>query len=186
MHRDYPLQVVVIAIFISLLVGFMCGKFNKDNIILNNKEVEYEARSHETFSSENRLSLEDHSIKVEKVIVYETSHTPAMGITPMVAEERTTTTFSNIHDFSTDIAQSISNQQVKSTEKQKQQVVVRSSPYHLSIAAILPVTKLLKGPTSKDIQIVLGASYDLFWGFSAISSFNMQKYELGVGLQWSW
>jgi hypothetical protein len=139
---------------------------------------------------------EDHTIKQEHIVVYSQRLRPPSQLRtspatscdstpPVVAEERTIITYSNVHDALTELGSKQAYNLTKSDETITKVTEPAGREYHLGILAYLPVVSFERPKTTNDIEIVISASRDLFLGFSGVVSYNIQRTEIGMGMQWS-
>jgi hypothetical protein len=183
--------------FIIAVLFFAMG-FMTSHTIINSKKASITNQLQHVLESQEDIKIsqvhEDHTIKREHIVVYSqrlgspsqlrTSEATVCDSTPQtVAEERTITTYSNVHDALTEFS---SKRSLKKTDEISEKVVEPvGNQYHLGILAYLPVVSFERPKTTNDIEIVISASRDLFLGFSGVVSYNIHRSEVGVGLAWN-
>lgn len=193
---QYPLKIIFVVVAFAFVAGFLAGKMEFSKIISASNRIEYESEVKQEEMAKEAIH-EDHTIKVEKVIVYSKAQVPpcipssATGTqestphVPEVAEERTIVTYSNVRDAMSELGAKSSYNLALQQEAHEEIKESYSRQYHLGILFYLPIVSFYGQPTGNHIQIAINASRDLFLGFSGVVSYNIHKSEVGVGLAWN-
>jgi len=190
---QYSAKVLIVAMCLSFFGGVLIGtlEFRKMVDLSSVEQVEQKQERQEELKKAH--IFKDHSIKIEKTVVYSQPGPPVLSSkatscdsTPqVVAQERVVVTYSNVSDALTDIVFKKSKTLINSAETKKEITKPVRQEYHLGIFAYLPMVSFESDKPSNDIQIIINGSRELFLGFSGVVSANINRKEIGVGLQWT-